>query len=345
MEKLSDTIREIIINEYLKEGKDPFPSIVGLKDAKRQIISSLLANRNILIVGPPGSGKTTLAKDIANLLPSIKFPKNIPRWAFPEFPFTPEEYRKAWEGKDFIEIPGKERFIRIQGSYDLTIEDLIGDIDPSKAMKYGIHSLESFIPGKIFYAHKGILFLDEINRAPPKVQNALLQILEERKITIGPYEFEIPLDFIFIATMNPEDFYGTEKLSDVLLDRFDIVFVNYPESIEEEKEILLRYGKKFVEFPEHLLDLLLEFIHELRKDESLERKPSVRASIGIYEKSQTLALIDGKNEVEINHIFEAILSVLPNRIRLKPSFKFEYNEEGYIKKKWEEFMIGRSFRK
>ncbi len=340
MTSVHEEVKKVLL-EKIKKGKDPFPEIIGQEDAKRQIISSLIAGRNIVIVGPPGTGKTTIARLIANLLPPIKFPKDVPFWAYPEFPFTLEEYKERWKTGPFIELRGEDRFIRVQGSYDLTIEDLIGDIDPARAMKYGIRSVESFVPGKIFRAHKGVLFFDEVNRAPPKVQNALLQLLEERRITIGPHEFEIPIDFIFIGTMNPEDYSGVERLSDVFLDRFDVIYMNYPENVENEKKIVLLKGKKLVKFPEKLLELFVEYIQSLRNDNRLDKKPSVRTSIGIYEKAQALALIDNKTEVELQHIYEALLSVLPHRIRLKPSVKLEMSEREFVSKSWESFLRGK----
>jgi len=286
------------LKEALLEKECPFTDILGQDDVKRGVKSALLTGRHIIIVGAPGVGKTTLAKNVARLL-------------------------------------GK-KFIRIQGSPDLTVEDLLGDIDPIKAMKCGPLSLEAFTKGKIFKADKGILFFDELNRCPEKLQNALLQVLEEGKATIGSYDVDFDIEFVFIGTMNPED-TSTEKLSDVLLDRFDLIYMNYPETIEIEKGIVTEKGKTIgVNVSDKLLSLIAYFVRALREDENLEKKPSVRASIGLYERAQSNALVKGKKEVSFNDVKEAVISVLSHRIRLKPSVKYLQTPKEYVEEKLKE---------
>ena len=292
-----------MISEKLKkallEKECPFTDILGQDDVKRGVKSALLTGRHIIIVGAPGVGKTTLAKNVARLL-------------------------------------GK-KFVRIQGSPDLTVEDLLGDIDPIKAMKCGPLSLEAFTKGKIFKADKGILFFDELNRCPEKLQNALLQVLEEGKATIGSYDVDFDIDLTFIGTMNPED-TSTEKLSDVLLDRFDLIYMDYPENIKIEKEIIIKNGKRIdeIKISDKLLSLIAYFVRALREDENLEKKPSVRASIGLYERAQSNALVKGKKEVSFDDIKEAVISVLSHRIRLKPSVKYLQTPKEYVEEKLKE---------
>jgi len=292
------------LDKLLLEEKNPFTEIMGQDKVKEAIKSALLSDRHIILVGPPGIGKTTLAKNIAHLL-----------------------------GK-------KSPFVRVQGSPDLTVEDLLGDIDPVKALKYGPLSLEAFTKGKIFKADKGILFFDELNRCPEKVQNALLQVLEEKKATIGSYDVDFDIDFIFIGTMNPED-TSTEKLSDVLLDRFDLIYMHYPESTSIEQDIVINKGKKIdnIHTSDKLLELMVFFVRLLREDKNLEKKPSVRASLGLYERSQSNALLNRRKSVTFNDIKNVVISVLAHRIRLKPSIKYLQSPEAYIKEQFEKNVV------
>lgn len=290
---MNDSINEKVLGE-----EDVFNAIVGLNKVKKELKSTLLSRRHVIIQGPPGVGKTTISKNVASLL------------------------------------GGKTPFVRVQGSPDLTVEDLLGDIDPIKAMKHGPLSVEAFSKGKIFKADKGVLFFDEINRCPEKVQNALLQVLEEGQATIGSYEVDFDLDFFFIATMNPED-TSTEKLSDVLLDRFDVISMGYPDTLEDEKKIIQDKGEKLCEVSDNLATLMVYFVRLLRQSDKLEKKPSVRASLGLFERAQANALLKKKDSVDFDDVKEAIISVISHRIRLKPSSKYLVSPQQFVKDEFE----------
>ncbi len=311
-----------------------FSSIVGLSDVKKQLKSALLLDRHVVLVGAPGMGKTTLVRDVAALLPTREL-NNCGFHCTPEKPVCP---RCLSGDKDVSKktFTGQDLFVRVQGSPDLTVEDLIGDIDPIKAMQYGPLSTQAFSPGKIFKANNGILFFDELNRCSQRLQNALLQVLEERKVTIGSFDVDIPVDFVFIGTMNPED-TNTEPLSDVLLDRFDLIYVHYPNTQRDEEVIVRDRGVSLIPFPNALFSNMISFIRGLRANTELERVPSVRASIGLYERAQAIAKLNTHENVSGLDIMEALTSVLAHRIKLKPSVAYTKSTTQFIKEEFGTF--------
>ena len=158
-------------------------------------------------------------------------------------------------------------FKRIQFTPDLLPADLIGtEIYRPKTSDFSIKK------GPVFH---NIILADEINRAPSKVQSALLEAMQERQVTIGEKTFKLPDPFMVMATQNPIEQEGTYPLPEAQVDRFMLkVLIDYPGK-NEEKEILKRVGFDIphqihqVIAPEEL-DAIVSLIKEIYMDEKLK---------------------------------------------------------------------------
>jgi Mg-chelatase subunit ChlI len=207
----------------------------------------------------------------------------------------------------------------------------MGDLDPVLAMKLGIQDPRAFTPGKIQKAHRKILFIDELNRVPQRTQNTLIQVLEEGSTTIAGFDLHTDVDTLVVATENPEEYAGAERISETLSDRFEQVRVGYPD-FEDEVKILKQYGKRIegVVASDTVINMSVAVTHAAREmPDELERLPSVRASLSIYEQAQSLARLQNAKAVSKSDVYTAAKRVLEGRLAVSTESRY-YEKQGHL---------------
>ena len=223
-------------------------------------------------------------------------------------------------------------FKRVQFTSDLLPSDILGvSIYDQKTGEF------DFKAGPIF---ANIILADEINRATPKTQSALLEAMSESKITIDGKTYELPKPFMVIATQNPFEYRGTFPLPENQLDRFSMrVSIGYPD-YESEKEILLKFSPakpwdgiqsvvsreevlviqtmvERVHLDESILDYILTIIKETRNPKVFELGVSPRGVIALKRAAQSHALIEGIAYCIPDDVKEMAVPVLSHRVILK----------------------------
>ena len=313
---IKDEIREVLIDS-VKRGEDPLSRIIGQVDAKKQFLASVVAGHDVILKGPRGCGKTTMAKEMAKLLRPIEVVEGC------EFNCQPTRIacpvcRSKYSNPGTADMPtrkvsGLERFVRIQGSPDLTVQDLLGDIDPVAAFKYSPTDYRAFTPGKLLKGNNGIVFCDEIAKMPQRLQGAFLQVLDEGRATISGYDLDYPADFLMIATSNLSAESGDVPLIDVLLDRVDVIEMSYPSNLEDEVRIVGNEAQDLgVEMDDKMVEAIARAVQRTRAAEIVLQPASVRASIKIFEKTQAYSLMRGSKIAGTRDLYEALCSVLPS---------------------------------
>lgn len=328
---LREELRQAILEKIARK-EDPLEGFYCDPATRESILAVLIAGRHLLLEGPPGTGKTTVARIIAALLPAMETLADCRYNCSPDNPSCPDCAGKKTRKK--IRVPGTQRFVRIQGSPEMMPEDLMGDLDPVLAMKLGVQDPRAFTPGKIQKAHRKILFIDELNRVPQRTQNTLVQVLEEGITTIAGFDLTSTVDTLVVATENPEEYAGAERVSETLSDRFEQIRIGYP-SFDDEVTILKRYGKRIdsVAVSEETVRHSVALCAVARSmTEDIERLPSVRASLSIYEQAQSLARLRGDRQVKREHVETAARRVLQGRLAVSSESRYFEKQDHLVEK-------------
>ncbi|MEM2760117.1 MAG: AAA family ATPase [Nitrososphaerales archaeon] len=314
---VEDQMRGNLIAKRRRD-ENPYKGIVGFEDDVIPATDrAILAGHDIIYIGEIGQAKTKLAETIANnllsLIPSVPgtithdIPTTIPEEELtamltdqeiirtsPEFHVSKEcEYiirdNKLETKIEWVE--GARRYKYVLATPDISVKDLVGQIDAIKIAKKGveIYDMESYSPGQLLLARHGILCIDELPVLDPRKQVALLSVLQEGKFTTGAYPVIFkPLTRI-IATANPVDYTHSGKIIEPLFDRLKShIDTHYPTTIEQEMAIMVQEanvndGAMFL--PIFMLKVLARIVHLARQhpDVNKDKGVSVRMSIHSLE--------------------------------------------------------------
>jgi len=316
----------------LRETKEWLFGNFQLNDKKKEdIITSLYSGHHLLILGPPGSGKTVLAEKISAILEDMEVIRDCPVNCHPKNPLCPWCMdRKIGSDVRSQVIPASQRVKRVQGSPELLPEDLIGGLNPEAALEYGLYDIKSFIPGKLLRSNRGFLILDFVDRIPERVLNVVLNALDDT-ISIGGNEERVPLDTLIIATGGERTL---KSLPIDMVDHFDIVELPYVQDREREAQIV--FDRK--DLDRSLKDKVISIIYKTRDHSDIKRGVGTRGGIKFAELLPIYRRISSKEDNEI--LKNASDVALPHRITLAPHAEAIRNPEEIIQEIVDDVLYG-----
>ncbi len=295
---IKDELRENLIQK-LRNKEKVFEGIWGYEETViPDLERAILAGHDINLLGLRGQAKTRLARLMVNLLdeyiPVIEGselnddPLNpLSRYAKDKIQELGDDTPVSWLHRD-------ERYTEKLATPDVSIADLIGDVDPIKAATLKLpYSDERVIHfGLIPRSNRGIFVINELPDLQARIQVALFNILQEGDIQIRGFKIRMPLDLQFVFTANPEDYTNRGSIVTPLKDRIDSqIITHYPKTLDIGKRItqqearLKEAQQKTVSVNELAKDLIEQIAFEARKSEYIDSKSGVsaRLTISAYE--------------------------------------------------------------
>ncbi len=341
---IKSELRENLI-ENIQKGKASFTGIHGYDETViPQLERAILSQHNINLLGLRGQAKTRLARLMVQLLdeyiPAIAGSEINDDPLMPISNFGKEQVALLGDKTPISWIHRDKRFYEKLATPDVTISDLIGDIDPIKAanlkLSYADERVIHF--GMIPRANRSIFVINELPDLQSRIQVALFNILEEGDIQIRGFQLRLPLDLQFVFTANPEDYTNRGSIVTPLKDRIGSqILTHYPDSIKVAKTITAQEAKLQdnrvceIHIPELAKDLVEQIGFEARDSEFVDSKSgiSARMSITAYENLLSTAehrcIASGSGSTSIR--FADILGMIPSIIG-KVELVYEGEQEG-----------------
>ena len=322
----------------MKKGEHPYRGIIGYEDDVIPAINrAILSGHDILFVGQIGQAKTrvaeSIAKNLLSLIPVVRgtmtndIPSSIPEEQLidllngSEVIRSSPEFAVSKECEDIISnnkmdtkidwISGTHRYRYILATPDISVKDLVGQIDAIKIAKKGVelYSIESYSPGQLLQARHGILCIDELPVLDPRKQVALLSVLQEGKFTTGAYPVVFKPDVKIIATSNPIDYTHSGKIIEPLFDRLrSHIDTHYPKNTIDEMLIIVQEARiadtKNVFLPVFILRTIAKITQLARDHHDINQDKGVSVRMGVH--SMELLIGEAERTRSILHYVNAV---------------------------------------
>src|ERR1700704_773016 len=292
---VKDEMRANLIRK-LQAREKLFPGVVGYDETViPQLINAILARHNLILLGLRGQAKSRIIRQLTELLD-----ESIPIIAGSEINDDPFHPISAY-GRQMTELHGDAahiawvnrdaRFVEKLATPDVTIADIIGDVDPIKAAKGG-HLLSDELTihyGLLPRANRGIFAINELPDLAGKIQVGLFNIMQEGDVQIKGYPVRLPLDVMLVFSANPEDYTARGKIITPLKDRIGSeIRTHYPSTVEEGVAITLQEawvardgGRTAVEVPRYIREVVEQTAFLAREDKRIDRRSGVSQRLPI----------------------------------------------------------------
>ncbi|WP_417444364.1 sigma 54-interacting transcriptional regulator [Joostella sp.] len=333
---IKDELRDNLIQK-IKNNETTFEGIHGYENTViPELERAILSRHNINFLGLRGQAKTRLARMMVNLLdewiPVVKGSEINDDPLNPISRFAKKAIEEHADDTRIVWVHREERFFEKLATPDVTVADLIGDVDPIKAANLKLSYADDRVIhyGMIPRANRSIFVINELPDLQARIQVALFNILQEGDIQIRGFKLRLPLDMQFIFTANPEDYTNRGRIVTPLKDRIGSqILTHYPETIETAKKITKQEAKleaaqkDNIYVPELVYDLLEQIGFEARNSEYVDAKSGVsaRLSISAFENIMSTAerrmLKSGKDKTSVRlSDFMGVIPAITGKIEL-----------------------------
>jgi magnesium chelatase subunit I len=340
--RVKDEIRTNLI-ERLRSGSTLFPGIIGFDDTVvPQIVNAILSRHNFILLGLRGQAKSRILRALVDLLDD-EIPV-VPGCEIHDDPLAPlcaacrGRVRDAGDQLPVGWLPRDARYVEKLATPDVTIADMIGDLDPIKAARAGLQLSDELTMhyGLLPRANRGIFAINELPDLAGKVQVGLFNILQEGDVQIKGYPVRLPLDVMLVFSANPEDYTARGKIITPLKDRIGSeIRTHYPATrqhamaITAQEAWLDRRGCELT-VPDYVREVIEEIAFQARQDQKVDKRSGVsqRLPISLLENvvsnAERRALLSRESVIvpRITDIYAALPAI---------TGKFELEYEGELR--------------